>query len=103
MLAVLGILVGTGSVVALLSSGQLATEHALAQFKSLGTNLLSVSIMDQSDSSKSKQSAKELTLDDVASMKAVSHQIVLVAPYVTSYQSIYIAGIESSGTSGWCR
>lgn len=96
MLAVLGILVGTGSVVALLSSGQFATEHALAQFKSLGTNLLSVSIMDQADSSQSKQSAKELTLDDVATIKAVSNQIVLVAPYVSSYQSIYIAGIESS-------
>ena len=41
-LAILGIVVGTGSVVALISSGQLATEHALEQFKTLGTNLLAM-------------------------------------------------------------
>jgi len=41
-LAVLGILVGTAAVVALISSGQLATEKALAQFKALGTDLLAV-------------------------------------------------------------
>ena len=43
-LAVLGILVGTAAVVALLSCGQLATEKALEQFKTLGTDLLSISI-----------------------------------------------------------
>ena len=43
-LAVVGILVGTAAVVALISCGQLATEKALAQFKALGTDLLAVSI-----------------------------------------------------------
>ncbi len=35
LLAVLGILVGTAAVVALISCGQLATEKALEQFKAL--------------------------------------------------------------------
>ena len=38
----------TGSVVALIMCGELATSHALAQFKSLGTNLLSVSFENKS-------------------------------------------------------
>ena len=43
-LAILGILVGTAAVVALISCGQLATSKALEQFKALGTDLLSLSI-----------------------------------------------------------
>ncbi|WP_244897077.1 ABC transporter permease [Candidatus Coxiella mudrowiae] len=40
-LAILAILVGTSCVVALITSSQLATEHALDQFKTLGTNFIS--------------------------------------------------------------
>jgi putative ABC transport system permease protein len=43
-LAILGILVGTAAVVALISCSQLATEKALAQFKALGTDLLAISV-----------------------------------------------------------
>ena len=41
-LAVLGILVGTATLVALISCDHLATAKALEQFKALGTNLLAV-------------------------------------------------------------
>src|SRR5262245_7712922 len=43
-LTLLGVLVGTAAVVALVSSGQMATRHALAQFKTLGTDLFAVTI-----------------------------------------------------------
>lgn len=46
-LAILGILVGTASVVALITSSQLAIDHALAQFKTLGTNLLAMDVQQQ--------------------------------------------------------
>src|ERR1700675_4084832 len=55
LLAVLGILVGTGSVVALISSSQLATEHALSEFKKLGTNLLAVMLANNGPSSNGQQ------------------------------------------------
>ena len=45
-LAVLGILVGTAAVVALVLLGQIATQKALAQFKSLGTDLLSFTLFE---------------------------------------------------------
>src|SRR5579883_3293534 len=49
ILALLGILVGTASVVAMVSGGQLATNEAIKQFKTLGTDLLAVSISEAPD------------------------------------------------------
>jgi len=47
MLALLGILIGTASVVAMISGGQLAASRALQEIKALGTNLLTVSIRQE--------------------------------------------------------
>ncbi len=47
LLAVLRHIGGNAAVVALISCGQLATEKALAEFKSPGTNLLAVSVYQQ--------------------------------------------------------
>ena len=88
-LAVLGILVGTAAVVALLSCGRLATEKALAQFKSLGTNLLSVSTYQNSQSN-NKQA--EITLSQWRQLKEYIPQIQTVAPYTTTYQPISFQG-----------
>ncbi|MEM1243969.1 MAG: ABC transporter permease [Pseudomonadota bacterium] len=96
LLAMLGILVGTASVVAMVSSGQLATQAALAQFKNLGTNLLSVGIYQSSQKQPTKQT--HLTL---AQSLVISHrvkQIQTVAPYVSLYQSLYYRGKKLDGT-----
>ena len=44
LLATLGILIGTASVVAMVNCGEMATQKALAQFKTLGTDLMSVNL-----------------------------------------------------------
>lgn len=44
LLAVLGVTIGTAAVVALLSSGSLATQSVIAQFQQLGTNIVAVTI-----------------------------------------------------------
>src|SRR6478735_2109226 len=49
-LAVLGILVGTAAVVALISSGQLATDKALAELKALGTDLMAITVFKKEQS-----------------------------------------------------
>lgn len=52
ILALLGVLVGTASVVvAMVLGGELATNEALRQFKTLGTDLLAVSIEAASEDS----------------------------------------------------
>lgn len=90
-LAILGILVGTGSVVALITSSQLATEHALAQFKTLGTNLIAMDLRQQ-DGNSTPQPGTTLTLANVQQLQDASKDIEMVAPYTYLYQSPYYHG-----------
>ena len=92
LLAMLGIVVGTGAVVALMSSSQLATEHALAQFKTLGTNLLAVSIESNPTSAAQKAQSGELTLADMPTIVAASPQIHLLAPYANYFGEVIYRG-----------
>lgn len=87
-LALLGILIGVASVVALVSSGQLATRHALDQFKTLGTDLLAVSINSSSNSvngAGSQSAGAQLTLSDVDQLYKATDQIQTIAPYTTYF------------------
>ncbi|MDP1574173.1 MAG: ABC transporter permease [Coxiellaceae bacterium] len=95
-LAILGVLVGTGSVVALISSSQLATAHALSEFKKLGTNLLSVYIRDENPGAQNTNS-KQFELSDVPAIQAASKQIALIAPYTVSFQSLYYGDTNLNG------
>lgn len=90
-LAVLGILVGSAAIVALLSCGQLATEQALAQFKALGTDLLSVSIYQKMPG---KISVKADTLS-AAQWQQLAVQIPAIrkiAAYSTAFQPLSFQG-----------
>jgi putative ABC transport system permease protein len=84
ILAMIGILVGTASVVALLTGGEMATNNALSQFKTLGTNLLSITINDRSNNTDQAQS-RQFLLSDIPELKTASHEITLVAPYISTY------------------
>ena len=96
-LAILGVLVGTGAVVALIYCGQLATESALAEFKTLGTNLLSVSFQSQQHQSGSAQD-DIFTLKDSYKMEQDVQDIVTIAPYTQSYDSIVLGRINEYGS-----
>lgn len=83
ILAMIGILVGTASVVAMVSSGQLATAAALEQFKTLGTDMLSVSMFNSGSGGAGASSGTEqdLTVDEAIGVKNVSPDIRILAPY----------------------
>lgn len=89
-LALLGVLVGTAAVVALISCGQLATEKALAQFKKLGTDLLAVGVYSNVHG-KGTQSA-EITLDNWRKLPASVPAVKRIAPYITNYQQMSYHG-----------
>ncbi|HEX2548984.1 MAG TPA: ABC transporter permease [Gammaproteobacteria bacterium] len=92
ILAMLGILVGTASVVAMVSSGQMATEAALAQFKTLGTNLLAVNI-------NLKQGAKDTyTLENALSLQHATKEIELLAPYTNFFAELSYRGQQVEST-----
>lgn len=90
-LAVLGILVGTAAVVALISCGQLATEKALEQFKALGTDLLAVALY-QKTPSKSHSSDSALSAEQWQQLATSIPYIVKIAPYSTVYQPLSFQG-----------
>lgn len=90
-LAVLGILMGTAAVVALISCGQLATEKALAQFKALGTDLLAISAYQQG-AEKAVHGEDEIPLAVWRKMPEQIPAILNIAPYSTLYQPTSYAG-----------
>lgn len=95
-LAILGVLVGTASVVALISSSELATTHALAQFKNLGTNLLSVYIRD-ADRDDQQKTSKQFLLSDVPALQKVSNEVTDVAPYTLGFAPMYFEDTNING------
>jgi putative ABC transport system permease protein len=97
-LALLGILVGTASVVAMVSGGQLATNEALKQFKVLGTDLLAVTVNDVPTEDHAASSDASLTLPQASSMTAVDSQIRDVAPYTQLYNPIQYNGHAVNGS-----
>lgn len=90
-LAVLGILVGTAAVVALISCGQLATAKALEQFKALGTDLLAVSVYQKSANT-SHSGVNSLSLEQWRGLAERIPYIVDIAPYSTAYQTLSFQG-----------
>lgn len=97
LLALLGILVGTGSVVAMVLGGQLATNEALKQFKVLGTDLLAVSITDSNENRSDKREA-QLSFKDSLNILKATPDIVDVAPYTQLFGPMNFEGHELSET-----
>lgn len=83
LLAMLGIMIGTASVVALVSFGKLASEQALEQFKSLGTESMSLSFSPP-NSGKIEQ-LKKVNTSLLLAMKNQIPEILAIAPYNTNY------------------
>lgn len=95
-LAVLGILVGTAAVVALISCGKLATEKALEQFKKLGTDLLAVSAYPKAASRSVME--EQIPLELWRQLPERIPDILQVAPYSATYQNISFAGKVLQGS-----
>jgi putative ABC transport system permease protein len=98
LLAMLGILVGTASVVAMVSTGQMATAQALAQFKVLGTDMMAISLYSEGGGDNSNSSAtKSLDAKAATETQTASKQIEMVAPYTLLYAPIIYQGNTING------
>lgn len=85
-LTLLGVLVGTAAIVALLTGSELATESALNQFKKLGTDIISVSISDTNTNN--SHSANSFSTTEIK--KISSANILSGTPYTLHYsQMVY--------------
>ncbi len=99
-LAVLGILVGTASVVAMVSIGQLAEHQILSQFTKMGINLLSVSTYSNSFGTQQQANPHaHLSIKTANALVHSSQNIALVAPYFGSYGGIVYRGKSMQGSA----
>lgn len=91
-LALLGIWVGSAAVVTLLTAGKLATDAALDAFKTLGTDLMAISIYADGQGTQSK-----LTWLDWDVLSKSSAAIKWVAPYTMTYAPMSTNGYALDG------
>lgn len=90
-LTLLGVLVGTAAVVALLTGSELATESALSQFKKLGVDLIAVSFSQSSGEEDHSQG----DFNQAAIDQFKSKNIILAAPYTMHFSQITYQNVQS--------
>ncbi len=92
VLALIGIIVGIGSVIAMVSVGSIVQKEALRQFLEMGTDILTISeSYQESPSTKGK-----MTLDNALAIPEQCPEISLTAPYISSYETMKFLGEKKS-------
>jgi putative ABC transport system permease protein len=100
-LTILGIVIGIGSVIAMISVGQGVSAGITSQIESLGTNLLVVSPGQQKSTSVVRGglgSATTLTQDDSDAIASQIIDITAVAPTVSSRKQVTAKGANTNTT-----
>jgi putative ABC transport system permease protein len=83
-LTILGIVIGVGAVVALVTIGQGATSQVKSQIGALGTNLLTLQAGAERRPGEARASADPLDLGDVTAIKNEIDGIAAIAPVASS-------------------
>ncbi len=91
LLAMLGIVVGSGAVVALLSCGYMATEKALSEIKSLGTDVIGVRLLNKPGVDVQSQG---LVYSEMAKISTASPYVEQAVPIIDVYKEIYASGVS---------
>ena len=99
ILALLGIIIGIGSVIAMVSIGTIVSAEALKQFKEMGTDILTI----RKDFSREQEAARKsdvpIQLNDALNIPAFCPTVLAVAPYISQDGEISYAGKKLEGGS----
>ena len=93
ILALLGILVGIGSVIAMVSVGIIVQNEALRQFREMGTDILSVS--KGTEENETRRGETSISLDTAQAIPEFCSQIETVAPYTSTFGMLKYKGEKS--------
>ena len=98
VLTMLGIVIGVAAVISLVAVGKGAQAQVLSQFQALGSNLVTVSAMQNFGFSQSglQTSSPDLTMADVKAIQALASSVSLVAPVYSSTATVTHGGNTSS-------
>jgi len=83
-LAMLGIIIGVGAVIAMLALGAGAQQQVLDRFSAMGTNLLIITPAQRGSAGVTSGSQQNLTLDDALAIVREVEGVALVAPGVST-------------------
>ncbi len=89
ILALIGIVVGIGSVIAMVSVGSIVQKEALRQFMEMGTDVITISEGFSGDNSKK---AKKLSIQTAIDIPDHCPSITTVAPYASAYAQFKFKG-----------
>ena len=98
VLTMLGIVIGVAAVISLVAVGKGAQAQVLSQFQALGSNLVTVSAMQNFGFSQSglQTSSPDLTMADVKAIEALASSVSLVAPVYSNTATVTHGGNTSS-------
>jgi len=89
LLALIGIVIGIGSVIAMVTVGQIVENEAIRQFREMGTDICIVRLTGQGEQ---RGNGSGLSLDTVLKVPAACSTIKTTAPYVTMYSQLTYGG-----------
>ncbi|MFA6486148.1 MAG: ABC transporter permease [Candidatus Magasanikbacteria bacterium] len=97
ILTILGIVIGIGSVIAMISVGQGTTQNISSRIESLGTNLLVVMPGSQKRSvvQGGMGSSQNLTIEDADALKTIA-DVQAVAPTVSARKQVTVKGANTN-------
>ena len=93
LLALIGISIGIGSVIAILSVGTIVQDEAARQFRELGTDILNIRLSDRGAGTR-RRAGPLLALEDAVGL-ATLPTIAAVAPYVTAPEARAVVAGEN--------
>ncbi len=98
LLALVGIVIGIGSVIALVTVGQIVANEALKQFKELGTDLLTIQkdYSGQDEEERSAGGKKETEFLEAMAIVNNCRSIAVVAPTVEDFAELQYGGRQAA-------
>ena len=83
ILALIGIIIGIGSVIAMVSIGTIVSAEALKQFKGMGTDILTIRKNFSWGQKAAQKSDVPIQLNDALNIPAFCPTVLAVAPYIS--------------------
>jgi len=97
LLALIGMVIGIGSVIAMVSIGTIVSEEALKQFKEMGTDILTIRKDFSLERGGDDNIGMSIQLKDVLGIPAACPSVLAVAPYVNQGGEITHTGKRLRG------
>lgn len=94
LLALIGIVIGIGSVIAMVSVGVIAKQQALQQFRELGTEYLTIKVRGSRSASRQR-----IRLDAAVGLAERTASIAAAAPWSQGYGAVVHAGKKIADSS----